>query len=199
MDEPLSNLDAKLRVQTRTQIAALQRRLGTTTVYVTHDQVEAMTMGDRVAVLKDGVLQQVDTPRALYDTPANAFVAGFIGSPSMNIVSARIVESGVEVNSATIQVARSILAKASGDSVLLGFRPEDLDLGDIGIPMTVTLVEELGADTFVYGTAPGPDGTDVDLVARSRGFQSPSIGASVYVNPTKTYVFDPAGEQPRLS
>ena len=90
-------------------------------------------------------------------------------------------------------------AKASGDVALLGFRPEDLELGDIGIPMTVTLVEELGADTFVYGTAPGLDGTDVDLVARSRGFQAPAIGASVHVNPTKTYVFDPAGEQPRLS
>ena len=86
MDEPLSNLDAKLRVQTRTQIAALQRRLGVTTVYVTHDQVEAMTMGDRVAVLKDGCLQQVDTPRNLYDHPANVFVAGFIGSPAMNLV-----------------------------------------------------------------------------------------------------------------
>ena len=199
MDEPLSNLDAKLRVQTRTQIAALQRRLGTTTVYVTHDQVEAMTMGDRVAVLKDGVLQQVDTPRALYDAPANAFVAAFIGSPSMNIVSARIVEAGVEFNSATILVERSILAKASGDSVLLGFRPEDLELGDIGILMTVSLVEELGADTFVYGTAPGLDGTDADLVARSRGFQAPTIGACVSVNPTKTYVFDPVGEQPRIS
>ena len=88
MDEPLSNLDAKLRVQTRTQIAALQRRLGTTTVYVTHDQVEAMTMGDRVAVLKDGLLQQVGTPRELYDHPDNVFVAGFIGSPAMNLVDA---------------------------------------------------------------------------------------------------------------
>ncbi|MSZ58870.1 MAG: ATP-binding cassette domain-containing protein, partial [Actinobacteria bacterium] len=90
MDEPLSNLDAKLRVATRTQIAALQRRLGITTVYVTHDQVEAMTMGDRVAVLKDGLLQQVDTPRNLYDKPANAFVAGFIGSPAMNLVVAPV-------------------------------------------------------------------------------------------------------------
>jgi multiple sugar transport system ATP-binding protein len=98
MDEPLSNLDAKLRVQTRTQIAALQRRLGVTTVYVTHDQVEAMTMGDRVAVLKDGVLQQVDTPRELYDQPANVFVAGFIGSPAMKTrcspVTARLCRRG---------------------------------------------------------------------------------------------------------
>ena len=95
MDEPLSNLDAKLRVQTRTQIASLQRRLGTTTVYVTHDQVEAMTMGDRVAVLKDGLLQQVDSPRAMYDRPANLFVAGFIGSPAMNLAKVPLVEGGV--------------------------------------------------------------------------------------------------------
>ena len=98
MDEPLSNLDAKLRVQTRTQIAALQRRLGTTTLYVTHDQVEAMTMGDRVAVLKDGILQQCDSPRELYDNPANAFVGTFIGSPSMNVIPSLITEGGVDMN-----------------------------------------------------------------------------------------------------
>ena len=99
MDEPLSNLDAKLRVQTRTQIASLQRRLGVTTVYVTHDQIEAMTMGDRVAVLKDGILQQVDTPRDLYDRPNNVFVAGFIGSPAMNLVSVPVTEGGVQFGS----------------------------------------------------------------------------------------------------
>src|SRR5205085_5114986 len=97
MDEPLSNLDAKLRVSTRTQIAALQRRLGITTVYVTHDQVEAMTMGDRVAVLKDGLLLQCDTPRTLYDRPANVFVAGFIGSPAMNLRPVKVVEGGVDL------------------------------------------------------------------------------------------------------
>ncbi|HCB57584.1 MAG TPA: sugar ABC transporter ATP-binding protein, partial [Arthrobacter bacterium] len=96
MDEPLSNLDAKLRVQTRTQIASLTRRLGVTTVYVTHDQVEAMTMGDRVAVLKDGLLMQVDTPRNLYDRPKNVFVAGFIGSPAMNLLELPVVDGGVQ-------------------------------------------------------------------------------------------------------
>src|SRR6202043_2301334 len=95
-DEPLSNLDAKLRVSTRTQIASLQRRLGITTVYVTHDQVEALTMGDRVAVLKDGLLQQVDSPRNMYDKPANLFVAGFIGSPAMNLIEAPLVDGGVD-------------------------------------------------------------------------------------------------------
>ncbi|MEY4390908.1 MAG: sn-glycerol-3-phosphate transporter ATP-binding protein UgpC, partial [Actinomycetota bacterium] len=106
MDEPLSNLDAKLRVQTRTQIASLQRRLGVTTVYVTHDQVEAMTMGDRVAVLKDGVLQQVDTPRNLYEKPKNVFVAGFIGSPAMNLLQLPIVSGGVQFGSAVLPVAK---------------------------------------------------------------------------------------------
>ena len=99
MDEPLSNLDAKLRVQTRTQIASLQRRLGVTTVYVTHDQVEAMTMGDRVAVLKDGLLQQCDTPRRMYDHPNNVFVAGFIGSPAMNLLEVPVIDGGVKFGS----------------------------------------------------------------------------------------------------
>ncbi len=196
MDEPLSNLDAKLRVQTRTQIAALQRRLGTTTVYVTHDQVEAMTMGDRVAVLKDGLLQQVDTPRALYDSPANAFVATFIGSPSMNIITARIAEGGAEFGGTIIPVERDVLAKSEGDHVLVGVRPEDLKLSESGAQMRVTLVEELGADTFVYGTT--PDGVN-DLVARSRGFQSPRVGDIIQVTPERTYIFKASGMQDRIS
>src|SRR5471032_689421 len=109
MDEPLSNLDAKLRVQTRTQIASLQRRLGVTTVYVTHDQIEAMTMGDRVAVLKDGILQQCATPRRMYDHPDNVFVAGFIGSPAMNLLSTKAVEGGVTLGDAVYPVPREIL------------------------------------------------------------------------------------------
>jgi len=195
MDEPLSNLDAKLRVQTRTQIAALQRRLGTTTVYVTHDQVEAMTMGDRVAVLKDGILQQVDSPRALYDSPANAFVATFIGSPSMNLITARITEGGAEFGGTVIPVAREVLAQAEGDHVIIGVRPEDLHLTESGAEMKVTLVEELGADTFVYGTT--PDGVN-DMVARSRGFESPRIGEIAHITPERTYVFNATGTQQRI-
>ena len=198
MDEPLSNLDAKLRVQTRSQIAALQRRLGTTTVYVTHDQVEAMTMGDRVAVLKDGVLQQCASPRELYDQPDNAFVATFIGSPSMNIIDAPIVDGGVQAHNFVIPVERALLNQASGSRVLLGVRPEDLHLADDGIEITVTVVEELGADTFVYGQYTGSDGTTVDLVARDRGVQAPRIGSVVRVKPERTYVFDTAGDQKRL-
>jgi multiple sugar transport system ATP-binding protein len=200
MDEPLSNLDAKLRVQTRTQIAALQRRLGTTTLYVTHDQVEAMTMGDRVAVLAAGILQQVDTPRALYETPTNAFVAAFIGSPSMNLVEVPIVEGGVTLSDATVPIERDVLAKAgSAKTVLLGIRPEDLHIADEGTTMDVTLVEELGADTYVYGTATDAAGAQIDLIAREPGSVGTRIGDKVKVRPVRTYIFSTEGDRLRLS
>jgi multiple sugar transport system ATP-binding protein len=146
MDEPLSNLDAKLRVATRTQIAALQRRLGITTVYVTHDQVEAMTMGDRVAVLKDGLLQQVDTPRNLYDNPANAFVAGFIGSPAMNLLTVPVSAGKAKLGNFEVDVPSS-----AGASVTVGIRPEGFSPSSKGFDVVVEVVEELGADAFVYG------------------------------------------------
>ncbi|PFG39194.1 carbohydrate ABC transporter ATP-binding protein (CUT1 family) [Georgenia soli] len=161
MDEPLSNLDAKLRVQTRTQIASLQRRLGVTTVYVTHDQTEALTMGDRIAVLKDGLLQQVGTPREMYDTPANVFVAGFIGSPAMNLGDFRVENGQAVLGEAHVPLSRSTisaLTDADKGKVILGFRPESLDRvpeGDGAIPVTVNLVEELGSDAFVYGELAG--------------------------------------------
>ncbi|MGV9304077.1 ABC transporter ATP-binding protein [Nonomuraea sp. NPDC004354] len=162
MDEPLSNLDAKLRVQTRTQIAALQRRLGVTTVYVTHDQVEAMTMGDRVAVLKDGVLQQVDTPLALYQHPANVFVAGFIGSPAMNLAEYGVEGDEAVLGEMRIRLSREtlkLLKEESSERVIVGFRPEAVDVVGEGetngeqptFPISVTVVEELGSDAFLYG------------------------------------------------
>ncbi|MDR0283276.1 MAG: sn-glycerol-3-phosphate ABC transporter ATP-binding protein UgpC [Propionibacteriaceae bacterium] len=156
MDEPLSNLDAKLRVSTRTQIAALQARLGVTTVYVTHDQVEAMTMGHRVAVMKDGILQQVDSPLALYDKPDNLFVAGFIGSPAMNLLSGTITEGGVQIGDYVVPIARDVLAKAAGEKTLtIGIRPENFEIADAGIAVDVSVVEELGSDTYLYGTLAG--------------------------------------------
>src|SRR5687768_3986558 len=156
MDEPLSNLDAKLRVQTRTEIAALQRRLGTTTVYVTHDQVEAMTMGDRVAVLKNGVLQQVDTPRNLYDRPTNEFVAGFIRSPAMNLVPVPLTDGGAVLGGHPVPVSRSVLAFLADEgsrTATLGFRPEAVEFvgAGEGFPVEVQVVEELGSDAFAYG------------------------------------------------
>jgi multiple sugar transport system ATP-binding protein len=144
MDEPLSNLDAKLRVQMRAEIAGLQRRLGVTTFYVTHDQVEAMTMGDRVAVIKDGYLQQVDTPEGLYDRPVNVFVAAFIGSPSMNLYEARLEGEMVRLGSHSLAVDPAVFARCpalrgyDGRSLIVGIRPEDFE--------DATLVPEAPAD-----------------------------------------------------
>jgi multiple sugar transport system ATP-binding protein len=196
MDEPLSNLDAQLRVQTRAQIATLQRRLGTTMVYVTHDQVEAMTLGDRVAILKDGVVQQVDAPAQLYAHPDNAFVASFIGSPSMNVVDVAIVDGGVDLAGTIIPVERTVLDQASSARVLLGMRPEDLRLEDSGAAMTVQLVEMLGADAYVYGRL---EGSDSILVARCDPAGRPEVGTVVHVRPTQTHVFQVEGDQSRIS
>ncbi|WP_171165313.1 ABC transporter ATP-binding protein [Streptomyces sp. I05A-00742] len=219
MDEPLSNLDAKLRVQTRTQIAGLQRRLGITTVYVTHDQVEAMTMGDRVAVLKDGLLQQVDSPRNMYDRPANLFVAGFIGSPAMNLVEVPITDGGVKFGNSVVPVSREALAAAAdrGDrTVTVGVRPEHFDVveqnGDTarslskasadapaGLAVTVNVVEELGADGYVYGTAEVGD-EEKDLVVRVNGRRVPEKGSALHVvpRPGELHVFSTSSGE-RLS
>jgi multiple sugar transport system ATP-binding protein len=155
MDEPLSNLDAQLRVSTRTQIAALQRRLGVTTLYVTHDQVEAMTMGDRVAVLRDGVLQQVDRPLELFERPANVFVASFIGSPGMNIETVRVVDGQARLGRLAVDLSRAEIEAAAHDGhdrVVLGFRPESLEIAPEGegFPAVVNVVEELGSEAFAY-------------------------------------------------
>jgi multiple sugar transport system ATP-binding protein len=184
MDEPLSNLDAKLRVQTRTQIASLQRRLGVTTVYVTHDQTEAMTMGDRIAVLKDGVLQQVGTPRELYGRPNNVFVAGFIGSPAMNLSLADIHDSGIYFGTASIPLERDVLAEAGGPKLTIGVRPEDVSVSTTGegLAVTVDLVEELGADGYLYGHA-DVEGARVDLVARVDGRHHPDAGSTAILAP----------------
>jgi multiple sugar transport system ATP-binding protein len=194
MDEPLSNLDAKLRVATRTQIASLQRRLGVTTVYVTHDQVEAMTMGDRVAVLKDGVLQQVDTPRALYETPANVFVAGFIGSPAMNLMTLKISDGGVKFGNANLKINSAVLAKTKEKSVTVGLRPEDLVVSKSeGIQVEIDVIEELGADAFLYGSAV-IEGKKTDVIARIGSVSSLRSGDKVYLKPQGgiTHLFDVA-------
>lgn len=200
MDEPLSNLDAKLRVSTRTQIAALQRRLATTTVYVTHDQVEAMTMGDRVAVLKAGVLQQCAEPRVLYEQPANAFVAGFIGSPAMNLFTATVEDSAVSVGGTIVHLEPSVAAaaRASGERELtVGFRPESLErCGDdpAALCVEVSVIEELGSDAFVYGSFCGasghPSGT-VDIIARVDPRDPPRKGERLNfrIRPGETHLF----------
>jgi len=184
MDEPLSNLDAKLRVQTRSQIAELQHRLGITTVYVTHDQVEAMTMGHRVAVLSGGNLQQCASPRELYENPVNQFVAGFIGSPAMNLQTVPMVDGGVRLADTVLALPAPIqtAAKAAGLSeVVLGIRPEHLHLADGSgeLPGDVILVEELGADALLHVRLAG--GGD-PVVARAEGRRPPVLGAHVTFN-----------------
>jgi multiple sugar transport system ATP-binding protein len=199
MDEPLSNLDAKLRVATRTQIAALQQRLGVTTVYVTHDQVEAMTMGDRVAVMNAGELLQVDTPLALYDKPANLFVAGFIGSPAMNLLEATTAGDGTaDVDGYDFPIDRAAAAASTG-KVTLGVRPESWEIAadGSGYPVKVAVVEELGADSYLYGTPQdaSPDlqgGVIRQIIARVPGRGGLERGKVVHlkVRPEKVHVFD---------
>jgi multiple sugar transport system ATP-binding protein len=174
MDEPLSNLDAKLRVQMRAEIARIQRRLGTTTIYVTHDQVEAMTLGDRVAVMRKGVLQQVDTPQVLYDHPVNIFVAGFIGSPAMNLLTGRLTEDGgalaFQLGDQRLPVPDSLLAQRpalrgyAGRDVVVGIRPEDMEDAALvpdaaaraRLVSTVELVESMGSEVLAHFTVQVP-------------------------------------------
>ncbi len=201
MDEPLSNLDAKLRVETRANIARLHQRLGTTTVYVTHDQVEAMTMGDRIAVMKDGLLQQAGTPQELYDSPINVFVAGFIGSPAMNFAKARIDGNTLKIGDTTLALSgrpeQVVAERRDGTDVMIGVRPEHLELSSGGeragkLPATVEVVEYLGNEELIHAQAEGNE--IVALVPSDRKVQ---VGETVdFVIPMdKLHVFDPETER----
>ncbi len=207
MDEPLSNLDAKLRGQMRIEISKLHQNLGTTIIYVTHDQTEAMTLGTRIVVMKDGVIQQVDTPENLYEKPGNKFVAGFIGAPQMNMVSARVTEQdGIRLEfcgqSIKLDAERAAVLKNKGyvgKTVILGIRPEDLhDEGDAGkanreacIHAEIRVYEMLGAETYLYF-----DMDDATWTARL----DPSVKAKpgdrvdLYMNTEKLHAFDPETE-----
>ena len=173
MDEPLSNLDAKLRVQMRAELSRLHERLGTTTIYVTHDQVEAMTLGQRVCVLKDGVLQQVDTPQSLYNHPANLFVAAFIGSPPMNLVEADVTESDISFGGFTLPLpAPHPLPDHLGSSVILGVRPSDLEDCDVWhnedlptMEVTAEVTEELGSEVNIIFPVDAPPVRTEDVIA----------------------------------
>jgi sn-glycerol 3-phosphate transport system ATP-binding protein/multiple sugar transport system ATP-binding protein len=203
MDEPLSNLDAKLRVSTRSQIAGLQRRLGITTVYVTHDQVEAMTMGHRVAVLRDGRLQQVDTPERLYDHPVNTFVAAFIGSPAITLVESEVREGVARVHGVSVPLDRAVAGRA-GEKVVVGLRPESWHVvetpaegardggGTSALALSVELVESLGSESFVYGRPVGADeGTDRVTVRLDKRTHL-TVGDTVHVEPNRgeVHLFD---------
>src|ERR687887_1415206 len=179
MDEPLSNLDAKLRVQMRADIAALQADFAVTTVYVTHDQSEAMTLGHRVAVLHEGRLQQVGPPRELYERPANTFVAGFIGSPSMNLCTLPVANGAVSLGGVSVPLPRAANGRTS---VVVGLRPESLELAAEGVPARVEVVEEFGADAYVFCAAE-VGGAETRLVARSDARRAPARGARVALRP----------------
>ncbi|GAA1384159.1 sn-glycerol-3-phosphate ABC transporter ATP-binding protein UgpC [Pseudonocardia kongjuensis] len=203
MDEPLSNLDAKLRVETRAGVAALQQRLGATTVYVTHDQVEAMTMGHRVAVLRDGLLEQCATPRELYDRPATAFVAGFIGSPAMNLRTAPLVPDGADLAGLTVPLPREVLDRAHRDGlseITVGVRPEGMRVAaddEKAVDLTVELAEELGSDTYLHGRVGTDTGADTGarrFVVRTAGGEAPPVGQEIRVtlrDPGAVHAFDP--------
>jgi sn-glycerol 3-phosphate transport system ATP-binding protein len=185
-DEPLSNLDAKLRVQMRVEIKRLQQELGTTSLYVTHDQVEAMTLADRLIVMNAGNADQIGPPLDLYERPATAFVAGFIGSPAMNLIEGRRDGTGVVIGNCTLPVAHK---NGAGRTVLAGLRPEHLELAEDGpLPLTVELLERLGADTIVHGKL--DDG--IVLTARAAGTINPPLGHTLRfaVRPEHIHLFD---------
>jgi multiple sugar transport system ATP-binding protein len=207
MDEPLSNLDAKLRVQMRTEIAKLHQELGTTIIYVTHDQTEAMTLGTRIVVMKDGLVQQIDTPQNLYNSPKNQFVAGFIGSPQMNFLDAKIIIEADKVyceiaNKYKILVpqekANNISKAYDGRIVTLGIRPEDIknknfdSYPDSKIEATLSILEQLGAVTFLYCMI-----NDTQIVVRINPDMQPKIGEKLdlAINNEKIHLFDKETQQ----
>jgi len=189
-DEPLSNLDAKLRVQMRTEIKELHQRLKTTSVYVTHDQIEAMTMADKIVVMNGGKVEQTGTPLGLYDGPANLFVAGFIGSPAMNFLAGKLARNGAQ-RLVTLADGSQLpvpgLALGDGHAVTLGVRPEHLVIDGTGVPAEVVVVEPTGADTQVYCKL---SGTDVTVVSRERHVFRPGESIRLQPLPGKTYLFD---------
>jgi multiple sugar transport system ATP-binding protein len=211
MDEPLSNLDAKLRVQMRAELAKLHRRLSVTTLYVTHDQTEAMTLGQRVAVLDHGVIQQVDTPQGLYRTPRNLFVASFIGSPAMNFVRGLLVEGGVELGPHRVALATDVTSRLVGGrkDVLVGLRPEaflDASVTPVNgralLPAFVEIAEQLGPETFAYVRIEGLDVVEIGerpvelagaLACRLDGRSSigPGQHLELALDPTALHLFDP--------
>lgn len=213
MDEPLSNLDAKLRVQTRTQIAALQRQLGVTTLYVTHDQTEALTMGDRIAVIKLGKLQQVGAPTELYDRPANVFVAGFIGSPSMNLNTHPVVDGKAKIGDDTLDLPAEAVNKLTpedGGKIVVGFRPEDGSLAAPDEPNAFSLkvvnVEDLGSDGYIYGNiiTDGSVAETTTLMSDQNKLTTirvnprvlPRVGeiVKIKIDPSKMHLFAPSTE-----
>jgi multiple sugar transport system ATP-binding protein len=185
-DEPLSNLDAKLRVQMRTEIKELHQRLKTTTVYVTHDQIEAMTMADKIVVMHDGIVEQMGAPLDLYDRPANLFVAGFIGSPAMNVLEGRLGPNGFELGDLTLPVGRAP-AGAAGRPALYGIRPEHFRLSGEGVPVEVSVIEPTGSETQVFARL---QGREITCVFRERVSARPGEIIRILPDPALVHLFD---------
>jgi multiple sugar transport system ATP-binding protein len=191
MDEPLSNLDAKLRVEMRGEIIRVQRRIAAPTLYVTHDQTEAMTMGDRVAILRDGVLQQLGTPDQIYDRPVNVFVAGFIGSPSMNLITAKLDGSSVIFGSSRLQLPAGALAAYRGKEIVLGIRPEDITAAaDGALELTTNRVESLGSELVTYLDS-GLPGVEITARLERRADVEEGRPVRLAVDLERLYFFDP--------
>jgi len=201
MDEPLSNLDAKLRVQTRAEILRIQRRLGTTTVYVTHDQIEAMTMGDRIAVMSEGLLQQVGPPPELYEHPVNKFVAAFIGSPAMNFATVHADQGKLKMGNHLLHLTgrrEKIATERHGKQLEIGFRPEDLEVangtgdGAVRFPAKVDVVEYLGNQELLHADAEGNE-----IVALVSSARKVNVGDSIEftISSNKLHLFDPETEE----
>jgi multiple sugar transport system ATP-binding protein len=192
LDEPLSNLDAKLRATTRTEIARLHRSLGTTMIYVTHDQVEAMTLGQRIVVIDRGVVQQIDTPMRIYERPVNLFVAGFLGNPAMNFFRGRVSDDGAAIEAQGARLQIPPLSAHRGKDVVAGIRPEDLHLdpapGGIPIEVTVELIEAIGNEAFIHSRGGWP------VIARSSPYDLPAVGKRItlHVTPERVHFFDGA-------
>jgi multiple sugar transport system ATP-binding protein len=195
MDEPLSNLDAKLRVQMRAEIAKVRQRVGVTTLYVTHDQTEAMTMGDRVVVMRDGHIEQIAQPQVLYERPANLFVAGFIGSPAMNLLPARVVDGALEIDGARVELASR--PEGLPPQVVVGIRPEDLKEDPAGpLDVLVSLAEPLGAEVIAHFELAGANGYTARLEPQTRA--RPGERLRLAPNPKKLYLFDPTSGESLL-
>ncbi len=186
-DEPLSNLDAKLRVQMRAEIRKLQRRLGVTSLYVTHDQVEAMTLGDRLLILHQGEPAQLATPMEIFASPANTYVAGFIGSPTMNFLPGRLVRDGTAVQLEAGPLV-PLPGRRAGDGVMLGIRPEHLTLGGEGLTLTVDLIEPLGSETLVHGRVQG--GGEATITVKVPGVVAAADVVTAGVQAGLAHVFD---------
>jgi multiple sugar transport system ATP-binding protein len=186
-DEPLSNLDAKLRVAMRVEIKELHQRLGTTIVYVTHDQIEAMTMADKIVVMRDGRVEQVGAPLDLYDNPTNTFVAGFIGSPAMNFIRGRVEEPGTFLADGGARLPLPDVPAAPGRAIVYGIRPEHIDIGEGGVPARVSVLEPTGSETQVFARL----GTDpIDAVVKDRLAVTPGTEIPLRLDPRRVHVFD---------